>query len=169
MYDTHGVRMGRVIGSRKSLNRMLNSDRFVARSGIVGATGSAPVDPKYVIDGWGPGAARAIVERACNIQFIEYDSVYRTRAVGSQTIVNNRFTNEDKLIFLPALEDLNDLDDAIGFGKTLTSPHPEGNWAASYYEWEVDTVDPWGKDRGTGIKAFPVFPHMDLTYTMTVA
>lgn len=168
MYDTYGVHMGRILGSRKALNRMLNSDRFVARSGMVGATGSAPIDPNYVIDGWGPNAARAIVGRATGIDLIEYDAVYRTRAIGSTTIVNTRFTNEDNLIFLPNEADLADLDDAIGFGKTLTSPHPEGNWTPSFYEWEVDTVDPWGKDRGAGIKAFPVFPHMDLTYTMTV-
>ena len=168
MLDTYGIRITRAIGSRKSLNTMLNSDRFVARSGLVGATGSAPIDPNYVIDGWGPGAARAIVERACGITFTEYDSVYRTRAVGSQTIVNNRFTSEDTIIFLPDPASVAELDDAIGFGKTLTSPHPEGNWASGFYEWEQETKDPWGRDRGAGIKAFPVFPHMNYTYTMKV-
>lgn len=168
MYDTYGVRITRGITSRKVLNSMVNSDRFVARSGMVGATGSAPVDPYYVIDGWGPDAARAVVQRATGIELIEYDSVYRTRDVSSQTVVNNRFTSESKLFLLPSAADVDELDDALGFGATLTSPHPEGNWTAGFYEWELETRDPWGRDRGTGIKAFPVFPHMDLTYTMTV-
>ena len=50
----------------------------------------------------------------------------------------------------------------------LTSPHPEGNWQPGFYEWEQETKDPWGLNRGTGVKAFPVFPHMDLTFTMDV-
>jgi hypothetical protein len=54
----------------------------------------------------------------------------------------------------------------LGFGKTLTSPHPEGNWQSGFYEWERETEDPWGTDRGTGIKAFPVFPYMQYTFTM---
>lgn len=168
MYDTYGVHMARAIASRKVINRMMNSDRFVARSGLVGGTGSAPVDPNYVIDGWGPGAARAVVERATGVQMIEYDAVYRTRAVGSQTVVNNRFTPDDTIIFLPSEQDLAEIDDAIGFAKTLTSPHPEGNWASGFYEYELETTDPWGRDRGVGIKAFPIFPHMNLTYTMKV-
>jgi hypothetical protein len=61
------------------------------------------------------------------------------------------------------------LDDTIGFGATLTSPHPEGNWTSGFYEWERDTgPDPWGFDRGNGIKAFPVMPHMELSYAMRV-
>jgi hypothetical protein len=51
---------------------------------------------------------------------------------------------------------------------TLTSPHPEGNWQPGYYEWEDEQRDPWMQVRGTGIKAFPVFPYMEYTYTMTV-
>ncbi len=177
MYDTYGVRMTRAITSRKVLNAILNSDRFAARSGMaVGGyavtagdtevSGTA-IDPRYLIDGWGPSAAQAVLERATNVQFIEYDSVYRTRAVGTNTVVNNRFLSDNKIFFLPDADDVSELDDALGFGKTLTSPHPEGNWQAGYYEWEVETKDPWGTTRGTGIKAFPVFPHMDLTYTMS--
>ena len=169
MYDLYGVRMTRAITSKKVLNTILNSDRFIARTGMVGATGSAPIDPRYIVDGWGPNAAIQIVERATNLTFIPYDSVYRTRPIGSNTVTNNRFLSENKIFFLPNEDDIADLeDDMLGFGKTLTSPHPEGNWTAGYYEWERETVDPWGTDRGTGIKAFPVFPHMDLTYTMTV-
>lgn len=179
MYDTYGVRMTRAITSRKVLNNILNSDRFAARSGLavsgygVADTGETevsgtPIDPRYLIDGWGPSAAQAVLERATNVQFIEYDSVYRTRPVGSNTVTNNRFLSDNKIFFLPDPDDVDELDDAIGFGKTLSSPHPEGNWTAGYYEWEEDTKDPWGTTRGTGIKAFPVFPHMDLTYTMAV-
>lgn len=168
MYDTYGVRMTRAIASRKVWNSVMNSDRFVARSGLVGATGSLPIDPNYIMDGWGPQAANAILERATGLQAQTYDAVYRTRPVGSTTVTNNRFFSEKKILFLPDPGDLADLDDAIGFGRTLTSPHPEGNWTPGYYEWEVDTKDPWGKDRGVGIKAFPIFLHLDLTYTMTV-
>jgi hypothetical protein len=168
MYDLYGVRMRRAIASRKVLNSLLNSDRFVARSGMTGATGGAPVDPNYLIDGWGPEAAKQLVERATGLTFIEYDSVYRTRPVGSTTITNNRFLSDKKVFFLPDENDVAELDDTIGFGKTLTSPHPEGNWQPGFYEWEQETRDPWGMDRGTGIKAFPVFPHLEWTYTMTV-
>jgi hypothetical protein len=168
MQDLYGVRMNRAITSRKVLNTLMNSDRFLARIALVGGTPSSPIDPNYLVDGWGPGAAQQVVERATGLQFIVYDSVYRTRPIGSTTVTNNRFLGEKKVFFLPAEEDVNELDDAIGFGRTLTSPHPEGNWSAGFYEWERETVDPWGLDRGTGIKMFPLFPHMDLTYTSIV-
>lgn len=175
MFDLYGVHMTRAIASRKVLNSILNSEKFAARSGLAvagtPATPSAtatPIDPRYLIDGWGPGAAQAVVERQTGLQFIEYDAVYRTRPVNSNTVTNNRFLSDKKVYFLPAEADVNELDDALGFGKTLTSPHPEGNWTSGFYEWELETKDPWGRDRGTGIKMFPVFPHMDLTYTMTV-
>jgi hypothetical protein len=172
MFNTYGVRLNRGITSRRVLNSLLNSDKFNARSGLAIA-GSAtatttPIDPYYLIDGWGPSAAQVLIERATGVQFIEYDAVYRTRPVGSTTITNNRFLSDNKVFLLPDPADVAELDDAIGFGRTLTSPHPEGNWQPGFYEWESETRDPWGQDRGTGIKAFPVFPHMDLTYTMTV-
>jgi len=168
MWDTYGVHMTKAICSRKALMNVLNSTKFIARTGLISGTGTDPVDPRYLIDGWGPEAAMAIVERATGVQFTVYDSVYRTRTVGSTTVTNNRFLSEDKVIFLPDPNDVADLDDAIGFAKTLTSPHPEGNWQPGFYEWEQETTDPWGTNRGTGIKAFPVFPHLDLTYTMKV-
>lgn len=172
MFDTYGVRMTRAITSRKVLNNILNSEKFAARSGLAIA-GSAtatptPIDPNYLIDGWGPTAAQTVVERQTELQFIVYDAVYRTRPVGSETITNNRFLSDNKVYFLPDAADVAELDDAIGFGATLTSPHPEGNWQPGFYEWESETRDPWGQDRGSGVKAFPVFPHLDLTYTMTV-
>lgn len=173
MYDTYGVRMDRILTSKKVTRRIVNSERFAQRAGLgaaVRADGSnAAPDLNYLLDGWGPDAARQVVENATGVQFIIDDSVYRTRAPGSKTVINNRFFPEDLMLFLPNLEDLGEIDDtSVGFAKTLTSPHPEGNFTPGFYEWERSTVDPWGQDAGTGIKAFPVFPHMDYTYGVTV-
>ena len=173
MYDTYGVRITRAVTSRKVLNSFMNSDRFIARSGMVNLTGNGvegtsgdPVDLNYVMDGWGPNAAIQVVERATGIQFTEYDSVYRTRPIGSKTITNNRFFPDNRILFLPAEDDVAEIGNELGLGRMLTSPHPEGNRQSGFYEWEQETKDPWGLNRGTGVKAFPVFPHMDLTFTM---
>jgi hypothetical protein len=176
MYDTYGVRMDRVLTSKKVTRRIVNSDKFAQRAGLgaayTGAAGAAaPNQPdlNYLLDGWGPDAATQVVENATEVQFIRDDSVYRTRAVGSKTIVNNRFFPENLMVFLPSQEDVSEVDDTeIGFAKTLTSPHPEGNFTPGFYEWEKSTIDPWGQDAGTGVKAFPVFPHMDYTIAFTV-
>lgn len=176
MYDTYGIKMDRVICSKKYTRRIVNSDKFAQRAGLGAAyTGAGTATPKqpdlnYLLDGWGPDAARQVVESATGITHIVYDSVYRTRALGSNTIVNNRFWPENLVVFLPSADSVGDVDDTdIGFGKTLTSPHPEGNWTPSFYEWERSTVDPWGLDAGTGVKAFPVFPHMEYTYAVNVS
>lgn len=170
MRDTYGITsMNRAIASRKIINSILNSDRFIARSGLAVASGGTKLDPNYLIDGWGPEAAKAVFERATGIKLVEYDAVYRTRVLGTTTTVNNRFMAEDKIVFLPSDADISELSDTeIGFAKTLTSPHAEGNFTSGFYEWERDTVDPWSHDRGTGIKAFPVFPHLETTYCMQV-
>jgi hypothetical protein len=168
MYDTHGVRITRALTSRKVIQSFMNSDRFIARSGLVNTSGSDPVDLNYLMDGWGPQAALQVVERATGIQFIEYDSVYRTRPVGSTTITNNQFFPQNRILFLPDPNDVAEIGNELGLGRVLTSPHPEGNWQPGFYEWEQETKDPWGLNRGTGVKAFPVFPHMDLTFTMDV-
>jgi hypothetical protein len=168
MFDTYGVRITRALTSRKVLNSFMRSDRFIARSGMVGATGSKPVDLNYIMDGWGREAAIAVVERQTGIRFIEYDAVYRTRPVGSTTVTNNRFFPQNRILFLPDENDVSDIGNELGLGRTLTSPHPEGNWQPGFYEWEQETKDPWGLNRGTGIKAFPVFPNMNLTFTMDV-
>lgn len=166
MYDTWGVIIDRALVSRKFLNRIIKSSLFTARSGFTPGTG---VDLNYLMDGWGPQAAIDIVQQQTNVTFIQYDAVYRTRPIGSPTVTNNRFFPEDEVLFLPAESDLNEFDDTgIGFGKMLTSPHPMGNWQSGYYEWERETVDPWGYDIGTGVKAFPVFLHLDKTYAMKV-
>jgi hypothetical protein len=173
MYDTYGVRMRRILTSKKVIRRIVNSEKFSQRAGLGAAytaagAATAP-DLNYLLDGWGPDAARQVVENATGVQFVIDDSVYRTRAVGSKTVVNNRFFPENLMVFLPDMDDLADIDDTeIGFAKTLTSPHPEGNWQPGYYEWEDFQKDPWQQVRGSGIKAFPVFPYMEYTYTMDV-
>ena len=173
MYDRYGIRFDRVIGARKAFNKFVNSDKFAQRAGLgyapQGGDAQAAPDPLYLLDGWGPDAARALVQRTTGVNFIEYDSVYRTRALGSKTIQSTRFLPQNRLIFLPAAADLGEIDNTqIGFAKTLTSPHPEGNWSSGYYEWERSTVDPWGQDVGNGIKMFPVFPHMEFTCAVDV-
>jgi hypothetical protein len=171
MYDVYGVRLNRAIASRRFLSLLWNSNRFQARTGLVAAGSplSSPIDPKYLMDGWSPQAAQIIIENATGIKFIEYDAVYRTRPVGSNTVTNNRFLPQNQVIFLPDDADIAEFDDTqIGFAKTLTSPHPAGNWSSGFYEWEKDYGnDPWGYDVGTGIKAFPIFLHMDLTVSYT--
>lgn len=190
MYDTYGTRLHTAITSTKVLSNIWKSDRFVAMSGLInpGATGTK-IDLNYVMPGFSQQAAIDIVEAATGVRFVAYDSIYRTRAIGSTTWVNNRFTPDNKIYFLPGDAELSGsgalagkqnlvsfnpsvtglMDDTdIGFGKMLTSPHPEGNWASGYYEWEEEKHDPWMTVRGTGIKAFPVFPYMEYTYVMSV-
>jgi hypothetical protein len=158
--ENYGVTINRALGSRKAIRSLVNTERF--HNMLIGD------NPMYTVSGWGPDAARRVVENQTNLNFIEYDSVYRTRAIGSTTVVNHRFFPDDKILFLPSEADIDAMDDFIGFGKTLTSPHPEGAWSPGFYEWERDTVDPWSHDRGTGCKAFPVFPHLDKTYLLKV-
>jgi hypothetical protein len=158
--DRYGVTLNRAIISRKVWNSLMSSDKF--QNMLIGS------NPLYTVEGWGPDRAARIVSQQTNIEFIVYDSVYRTRALGSTTWVNNRFLSPNKVYLLPSAADIEQIDDTIGFGATLTSPHPEGEWQTGFYEWEQSTKDPWGYDIGTGCKAFPVFPHLDLTWTMVV-
>ena len=180
MYDRYGITIDRAITSNLVLDQAANSDRFIARaaglvlpgygvpSGGTNVQTPTPIDLNYTTDGWGPQAALQVIQRQTGVTFIPYDAVYRTRPLNSTTVTNNRFTSENKIIFLPSEDDVRrlGLDDRIGFAKTLTSPHPEGDWESGWYEWEIQTRDPWGLDRGTGIKAFPIFPRMEFTYTM---
>lgn len=173
MYDKYGVVIDRVLCSRKYTRTVINSDKFSQRAGLGAAYNGSnqPVAPdlRYLLDGWGPDAALQVLENATDITHIVYDSVYRTRPIGSTTVTNNRFFPVGELVFLASDQSVGDIDDTeIGFGKTLTSPHPEGDWTPGYYEWEQSTKDPWGQDVGTGIKMFPVFPHLDLTYAVNV-
>jgi hypothetical protein len=156
----YGVTLNRAIISRKIYNSLMKTERF--QNLLIGA------NPLYTVEGWGPERAAQIVQTQTNLQFIIYDSVYRTRALNTLTWVNNRFLDERKVYFLPSTQDIEQLDDTVGFGATLTSPHPEGDWQTGFYEWERETVDPWGRDIGTGCKAFPVFPHLDKTWVLRV-
>jgi hypothetical protein len=171
-WNVYGIRITRALISRQALSNILNSAFFAQRTGLVLNPGATPLmgDPRYLVDGWGPNAAQAIVEQQTGLTFTEYDSVYRTRAVGATTFTLNRFVPENRVIFLPEESDINDFDETgLGLGRFLTSPHPAGLWTPGFYEWEKDFgVDPWGLDMGTGIKTFPVFPHMEYTFTYDV-
>jgi len=168
MRDRYGITIDRAVASEKIINGFMNSDRFIARSGMAVSpiAGGTKLDPNYIMDGWGPQAALAVIERQTGVRFTPYDSVYRTRDIGGTTITNNRFFPQDTILFLPSDGDIREIGNELGFGKMLTSPHPEGNWQPGFYEWEQETKDPWGLDRGVGIKMFPVFPHMEFTFTM---
>lgn len=173
MRSYYGVEITRGLASEAVIRAIMTSDKFAARTGlaVVGGPTAGAIDPKYVLDNWGDGinAALTVFQRATGIQLEPYDSVFWTRAAASKTRTMHRFAPSNKILFLPSQNSIDELDDNIGFGKTLTSPHPEGNWTSGYYEWQKDTgPDPWGYDMGTGIKAFPVFPHLDLSYVLQV-
>lgn len=167
-YDTYGVNLRTAITSQKVLNTIWKSSKFTALAGVVGGTPSSPIDLNYLLPGWDPQFAIAAVERVTGITFRVYDAVYRTRPIGSATVTNVRFSPEKNILFLPDQGELNQISDTeLGFGKVLTSPHPEGNWTSGFYEWEeTQEHDPWMTMRGSGIKAFPVFPL--LQYSTTV-
>jgi hypothetical protein len=169
MYDRHGVNIKRAIMGRKVANSFVNSKFFNARSGLITQPGSTDVDLRYLLDSWGPQAALNAVVSQTGINPEIYDGVYRTRPIGSTTFTVNRYIPEDVIIFLPDEATIAQYDsNPIGFGKTCTSPHAEGGFTPGFYEWEQTTKDPWGMNKGTGIKAFPIFPHMELSYTMKV-
>ncbi|MGE0342559.1 MAG: major capsid protein [Porticoccaceae bacterium] len=159
--DTYGVDLNRAIMSTRVFRSLKALDKWPGAF--------AGVDPNYSIRGWSDEKAKQWIADQTGIDFILYDSVYRTRPLGSNTITNTRFLSDNKVYFLPSQADIEALDDdVVGFAATLTSPHPEANWQSGFYEWERSTVDPWGYDVGTGVKGFPVFPHLDKTYTLAV-
>lgn len=165
-FDTHGVDLSRIKCSRKFANSLFRSSKFIPRTGFTPAAG---VDPKYVLEGWGPQAAIDIVQRECDITMEVYDSVFRQRNPLTGVIQNIRYLPEDEVLFLPNTAQLAAYDDTeLGFGKMLTSPHPMNDFKAGWYAWETETTDPWERYIGTGIKAFPVLPHMELTYKWKV-
>lgn len=171
MYDTYGMEMKRALCSKYALRDLFKLTRFTALTGLVvgGTPVSSPIDLAYLRPDFDEQAAIQIIERATGVTFELYDAVFRSRPLGSTTFTNVRYTSSNKIIFRPSEEDLRQVDpDNIGFASTLTSPHPEGNWAPGWYEWEKDHTDPWRTDRGTGIKAFPIFPFMKYSYVMQV-
>lgn len=160
-YDTYGVRLSRAYMSTRVFRALRKNDRFV--------TAVTAADPLYVVRGWNDQKAADWIREQSNLdEFVIYDSVYRTKPKGSNVVTNNKFMRDNVVLLMPSRSDVEAIDDAIGFGKTLTSPHVEGNWASGFYEWEKDDVDPWGHDMGTGIKAFPVIPHLDKTWVLKV-
>lgn len=169
MRDRYGIEIDRAYCSQRFLESFWNSDLFL-QIAAPGSTGVTPQMMPYLLNGWGPDSAVEIVERATGVRFIPYDAVYRTRPEGSTTFTSVRWTPVDDVIFMPNPGDIAAIDETdLGFGRTLTSPHPAGNWTAGFYDWEQDLgQDPWGYAVGTGIKAFPVFPHMNWTYTWQV-
>lgn len=172
VYDRTGVTMDRGLISKKAVMNLWKSDRFLAALGlpIVGGTLNAPLDPKYLgLAGYSPEGALAVLERATGVTFTIYDTVYQTRPIGSATFSNTRFVPENKVVLWPSEGQLGEIDDTeIGFAKTLNAPHPEGNWTNGFYEWEDETKDPWQHVRGSGVKAFPVFPYLQMTFTYVV-
>lgn len=172
MFDRYGITIDRGILSTRIVNNVWKSSRFLAAVGlpVIGGTLNTPLDPNYLgLAGYTPEGAMRIVEQATGISFEIYDAVYRSRPIGSTVTTNVRFTTDNKVILLPSEGSLGEIDNTrIGFAKTLTSPHPEGNWQSGWYEWEDVSKDPWLHVRGTGVKAFPVFPYMEYTYTMQV-
>lgn len=167
MNDIYAVRPRRMIAPAKFLNTFFRSEKFITAAGIKPGDGLDGSDLPYLWEGFGPQAALDLVKRVTNIEILPYDSVWRTR--GESGVVANRYLDENRVIFLPDESDISEYDSSpIGFAKTLTSPHPMGNWTSGYYEFEYETTDPWAHSVGDGIKAFPVFPHMELTYTWEV-
>lgn len=166
MFDTHGIVIDRVIGSRKALSSFYKSSKFRMLTGFAPGAGVTEGDMSYLIKGWGPKAAVNFVAEQTGITPIVHDAVYRTRNADG-TVTATRYLPEDVLIFLPATSSITELDSTgLGFGKVCTAPHIEGNMTPGFYEWEQMQRDPWQLTAGTGIKAFPVMPYMHFTYTL---
>lgn len=167
-YAKYGVRLTRGICSTKWVNTLYKSKKWNLLVGFPVGQNGDPDDLPYLMPGFGPAAALARLEQETGIKFEITDNVIRTRARGTTTFVNTRYIPEDQVILLPGDAEIDAFDETeLGFGKLLTSPHPAGNWGSGFYSWEKEYgVDPWGQDVGTGVKAFPVFPHMDLTVAM---
>lgn len=172
MFTLYQINLNRAIVSQKFLNSLWKSKFFRNLAGFAPGTITNPADMPYLIPGYGPQMAIDILKRETGIEFIISDNVAREvdPSGPGNTFINTRYTSENVVIFLPDESEISQFDDtSIGFGKTLTSPHPANNWNSGFYSWEKDHgVDPWAYTIGTGIKAFPIFPHMYLTYTMRV-
>ncbi|AOE44525.1 major capsid protein [Gordonia phage Jumbo] len=166
-FDTHGVDLKTIVCSSKFANSFFKTNKFLPRTGFAPGSG---VDPKYVLEGWGPRGAIELVKREAEVDLVINDNVFRQRNPLTGAIQNVRYNAVDEVLFLPDMDQLADYDDTeLGFGKILTSPHPMNNFQPGWYGWETETTDPWERYVGTGIKAFPVLPHMELTYTWKVA
>jgi hypothetical protein len=147
-----GVELTEAVTSRKVLFTAMNNSKF--------AQLFSGQNPFYILNSdYGIEAATAKLSQATDMTWTVFDASYRTRAFGSNTITNTRFTDERNVYLFPdpgALEAYSGGDNGLGLGALMSSPHPEGNWQSGFYEWEKERTDPWGHDQGTGIKAFPV-------------
>ena len=161
-FERYGIQFDRVIGSRKAFNTFFRSKKFIPRTGFTEAQGIGMDDMPYLVgNAWGPQAGLDFVMQQTGLTPIIYDSVYREGGVAK------RYLPQDQLIFLPSESSIRAFDStAIGFAKTCTSPHPEGNFAPGFYEWEDSQKDPWQLVAGTGIKAYPIMNHMECVYSM---
>ena len=170
LWTRYQIKTDRAIISQKAWNTIWRSKFFLPLNvPVVGGTPNVSLDPNYLSPGWSQEQAVDVVERATGVKFKIYDGYYTTRAIGSNTKVVNRYHDEKAITFLPDPATMGEVDDTdIGFAKTLTAPHPEGNWQPGFYEWEDEERDPWQHVRGSGIKAFPVFPYMKYTYQLKV-
>lgn len=173
MHDTYGIELREAYCSRYVLRDLwkINSFRLAASVGLMVPNGLTVANNQlpYINPGFNEQSAIRILEDATGVTFKTYDGLYRSRPMGSTTITNVRYTSSNKIMFKPSASDLAQIDaDGMGFAKTLTSPHAEGNWTPGFYEWEKTNVDPWTVDRGTGVKAFPIFPFMKYSYVMKV-
>lgn len=171
MDDTYGITPKRMIAHPKFFNTFFRSSKFMGAAGFKPSDGMTRSDMPYVWEGFGPGAALDIVQRVTGVELVPYSSAWRQRTpfdAGAQ-MQKVPFIDPNTVIFLPDESEIAGYDDSpLGFGKTLTSPHPMGNWSTGFYEWEYATTDPWTHTVGDGIKCFPVFPHLELTFTWKV-
>lgn len=171
MDDTYGIVPKRMLAHPKFFNTFFRSSKFMGSAGFKPSDGMTQADLPYVWEGFGPSAAMEIFTRITGIQLVPYNSSYRSRTPFDQgaQMQNIPFIDPNTVIFLPDESDIAGYDDSpLGFAKTLTSPHPMGNWSTGFYEFEYGSTDPWNHTVGDGIKCFPVFPHMELTYTWKV-
>lgn len=173
-YDKYGIELKRAYISKKKLNGFYKSTKFrqlgLFTNGIADPT-NGDIDLNYIGGGVSPQAAINYVQQQTGVEFTTYDAAVRVRPSGGapSTARVVRFMPEDCVILLPDASGLAEFDATeIGFAKMLTSPHPEGNWSTGFYEWEQEMNDPWMYVRGTGIKAFPVFPYLQYTMTLKV-
>lgn len=169
-FDLYGIELKRGLISNRILRKAWTSNKFAAiRTGlaVAGGPASGVIDPKYT-GNWSPKAALDMITQATGVEFSVFDGVYRTGDPGSA--VNHRFSPDDKMLLLPAQEDIAAIDQTeIGFGKTCSAPHVANGWQSGWYTWEKDHgQDPWSYDFGTGIKAWPIFPHLDWTWVVKV-
>jgi hypothetical protein len=159
-----GVELREAVVSRKVLYAAMLNANF--------AQLWAGANPFYQLNNsFGLQQATERLQQATDINFTVFDASYRTRAFGSTTITNTRFTDERDIYLFPGSDEITSYsggNNGLGLGNVLTSPHPEGNWASGFYEWEQERRDPWGLDQGSGIKAFPVLWAPEILFSARV-